>query len=312
PLPTVSLAANDIALLSYTSGTTGKPKGAMNTHGNVMFNACVFQAWSQVTEADINFAIAPMFHITGMVAHAALTLLTGNTLVLMHRFQPSVALELIREFRPTITTGAITAFISLMNTGGIQPGDFSSFTAVLSGGAPISPTANEEFYRLTGQYIHNAYGMTETCSITLGVPVVKSAPVDQATSAFSIGVSVPNTQVLVLGDNGHVVTAGEVGELAVKGPQNMVGYWLQDEATKEAFSEGYLLTGDVGFMDDDGWFYLVDRKKDMINAGGYKVWPREVEDVMYTHPAIREVAIVGVPDGYRGETVKAVVSLKKG
>lgn len=312
PLPTVSLAANDIALLSYTSGTTGKPKGAMNTHGNVMFNACVFQAWSQVTEADINFAIAPMFHITGMVAHAALTLLTGNTLVLMHRFQPSVALELIREFRPTITTGAITAFISLMNTGEIQSGDFSSFTAVLSGGAPISPTANEEFYRLTGQYIHNAYGMTETCSITLGVPVGKTAPVDQATSALSIGVPVPNTQVRVLGENGQAVTAGEVGELAVKGPQNMVGYWLQDEATKEAFSEGYLLTGDVGFMDDDGWFYLVDRKKDMINAGGYKVWPREVEDVMYTHPAIREVAIVGVPDGYRGETVKAVVSLKKG
>src|SRR5699024_10640866 len=127
-----------------------------------------------------------------------------------------------------------------------------------------------------------------------------------------IGVPVPNTQVRVLGENGQAVTAGEVGELAVKGPRNMVGYWLQDEATKEAFSEGYLLTGDVGFMDDDGWCYLEEPTKHMINAGGYKVWPREVEAVMYAHPAIREVAIVGVPAASRGATVKAVVSLKKG
>lgn len=311
-LPAVHLRAGDTALLTYTSGTTGKPKGAMNTHGNVIFNACVFQTWSQVTQADVNFAIAPMFHITGMVAHAALTLLTGNTLLLMHRFHPHVALELIRAYRPTFTVGAITAFISLMNTGEIQPGDFRSFTNILSGGAPISPTANEDFYRLTGQYIHNAYGMTESCSVTLAVPVGKRAPVDQATSALSIGVPVPNTHVQVLDENGQAVAAGVVGELAVKGPQIMAGYWQQEEATKEAFHNGYLLTGDVGFMDEEGWFYLVDRKKDMINAGGYKVWPREVEDVMYTHPAIREVAIVGVPDGYRGETVKAVVALKNG
>lgn len=312
PLPALQLAPADTALLTYTSGTTGKPKGAMNTHGNVLFDACVFQSWAQISVADINLSTAPMFHITGMVAHAALSLLTGCKLVLMHRFHPQVALEIIREQQPTFTVGAITAFISLMNTGAIQPTDFASFNAILSGGAPISPTANDDFFALTGKYIHNAYGMTETCSLALGVPVGKAAPVDAATSALSIGVPVPNTAARIIDEDGRAMRVGEVGELAIMGPQVMKGYWQQEEATKEAFQDGYLLTGDVGFMDENGWFYLVDRKKDMINAGGYKVWPREVEDVMYTHPAIREVAIVGVPDGYRGETVKAVVSLKQG
>jgi len=308
----LSLSSQDTALLTYTSGTTGKPKGAMNTHGNIVFDAFAFTHWADLSVRDVNLATAPMFHITGMVAHAVVALITGCKLVLMHRFHPNVALEIIRTHKPTFTAGAITAYISLMNTGDIKPGDFDSFKTIISGGAPVSPTANADFYELTGKYIHNGYGLTETSSLALAVPIGKKAPVDAASSALSIGVPVQNTTARILDEEGKAVAIGEVGELAIKGPQVMKGYWQQLEATAETFVDGFLLTGDVGFMDEKGWFYLVDRKKDMINAGGYKVWPREVEDVMYTHPAIREVAVVGVPDGYRGETVKAVVSLKNG
>jgi len=311
-LPQISLQLDDVALLTYTSGTTGKPKGAMNTHGNILFNACVFRDWARLESQDGNLCIAPLFHITGMVAHAALTLVAGCPLLLTHRFHPEVILETIRAHRPVFTIGAITAFISLMNTGHIRPGDFDSFRGLYSGGAPIPPATADAFEALTGHYIRNAYGMTETCSVTLMVPQDARAPVDEASGALSIGVPVFNTQVRVLREDGTQAEPGEIGELAKQGPQVMRGYWNRPEDTARIMHEGFMLSGDVGFMDADGWFFLVDRKKDMINAGGYKVWPREVEDALYAHPAVREVAVVGVADTYRGETVKAVVSLKPG
>ena len=311
-LPPVRLLADDTALLTYTSGTTGKPKGAMNTHGNILFNACVFRDWVRLDSGDANLCIAPLFHITGMAAHAALTLLAGCPLLLTHRFHPDVILETIRAHRPAFTIGAITAFISLMNTGHIRPGDFDSFRGLYSGGAPIPPATADAFETLTGHYIRNAYGMTETCSVTLMVPQDARAPVDQASGALSIGVPVFNTLVRILREDGTQADPGEMGELAKQGPQVMKGYWNRPDETARIMRDGFMLSGDVGFMDQEGWFYLVDRKKDMINAGGYKVWPREVEDALYAHPAIREVAVVGVSDTYRGETVKAVVSLKPG
>jgi long-chain acyl-CoA synthetase len=311
-LPSAYPEAGDVALLTYTSGTTGKPKGAMNTHGNLVFNACVFRDWTGLQAGEGNICMAPVFHITGMVAHAATSLLVGSPLILNHRFHPEVFLEAIRRERPIFTIGAITAFISLMNTGMIRPGDFDSFRAIYSGGAPVSPAIADAFEALTGHYIHNAYGMTETASATLIVPQGSRAPVDESSGALSIGVPVFNTVIRVVREDGSPTQPNEVGELMACGPQLMKGYWNRPKETAEAVENGFLHTGDVGFMDEAGWFYLVDRKKDMINAGGYKVWPREVEDVFYGHPAIREVAVVGIPDDYRGETIKAIVSLKDG
>ena len=308
----VPLTADDVALLTYTSGTTGNPKGGMNTHGNMAFNAQTYRDWVGLTPQDCVLGVAPLFHITGSVGHVAVSLLTGCTLVLCHRFQAEVMLEQMRQHQPTFTIGAITAFIALMNHPGAKASDFASFRAIYSGGAPIAPSTLAQFEAFSGHYIHNAFGMTETASPTHFVPLGARAPVDPNSGAISIGVPVFNTEVRIVKDDGQEAAVGEVGEIYDRGPQVMRGYWNMPEATQATMGDGWLRTGDVAFMDAQGWFYLVDRKKDMINAAGYKVWPREVEDVLYTHPAVREAAVVGVPDDYRGETVKAVVSFKPG
>src|SRR5690606_5669556 len=188
----------------------------------------------------------------------------------------------------------------------------ASLTKVYSGGAPIPPSTVRAFQDMFGHYIYNVYGLTETTSPSHAVPVGADAPVDPTSGALSVGVPVFDTVVRVVGDDGRDLPPGEVGELVTSGPQVVPGYWNKPEETAKALPGGALHTGDVGYMDADGWFYLVDRKKDQINAGGYKVWPREVEDVLYEHDAVREAAVVGVPDDYRGETVKAFVSLRPG
>ncbi|MER7011845.1 AMP-binding protein [Saccharopolyspora sp. NPDC000359] len=305
-------APDDVAVLTYTSGTTGEPKGAMNTHAVIAFNAQAFRDWMGLTPADSVLGVAPLFHITGLVGHFALSLLVPCPLVLAHRFHPEVVLDAIREHRPTFTIGAITAFIALAAAEGVSAADFRSFRLVYSGGAPVPPAVNQQFQCATGHYIHNAYGLTETTSITHLVPPGANAPVDPTSGALSIGLPVFGTVVRILDDEGAEVPVGEVGEIAIAGPQVVPGYWGRPEATAAALPGGELRTGDVGFMDAEGWFYVVDRKKDLINASGYKVWPREVEDVLYEHPAVLEAAVVGVPDPYRGETVKAFVALKPG
>jgi long-chain acyl-CoA synthetase len=195
---------------------------------------------------------------------------------------------------------------------GVGREDFASLRTIYSGGAPIAPAVTDSFEEKTGRYIHNIYGLTETNSPSHAVPLGRRAPVDPNSGALSVGVPVYNTVVRILGEDGAELPPGEVGEIVTSGPQVVPGYWGKPEATAESLPGGELRTGDVGFMDEQGWFYLVDRKKDMINAAGYKVWPREVEDVLYGHPAVREAAVVGVPDEYRGESVKAFVSLKPG
>ncbi|GAC78710.1 long-chain acyl-CoA synthetase [Gordonia malaquae] len=304
--------ADDLAVLTYTSGTTGKPKGALNTHGNLAFNAQTYRDWMGLTGDDVVLGVAPLFHITGLVGHVMIAALLRAPLVLTHRFAPDVMVEAIREHRPTFTVGAITAYIALADSGGAEAGDFASLRALYSGGAPIAPAVADRLERVFGAYIHNIYGLTETNSPSHAVPFGVRAPVDAESGALSVGVPVFNTVVRVIDDNGDDVPVGEVGEFATSGPQVVPGYWNRPEATAESMPGGELRTGDVGFMDTDGWFYLVDRKKDMINASGYKVWPREVEDVLYGHPAVAEAAVVGVPDEYRGETVKAFVSLRPG
>jgi len=314
--PPVSFGPADTAFLTYTSGTTGPPKGAMNTHGNVVFNSQAYRQWCELGPDDVVLGVAPLFHITGMIAGVTTALLLGAPLVLTYRFEPSAVLETIRNERVTFTVGSITVFIALMNApdaaDGAQKDALATMTKIWSGGAPIPPSTVKAFQAQFGQYIHNIYGLTETTSPSHGVPAGAIAPIDDTSGALSVGVPIYNTVVRIVGDDGQDLPPGEIGEIVTSGPMVVPGYWNKPEETAHALPGGALHTGDVGYMDEAGWFYLVDRKKDQINAGGYKVWPREVEDVLYQHEAVREAAVVGIPDEYRGETVKAYVSLRPG
>ena len=311
PSPVV-LTADDVALLTYTSGTTGPPKGAMNTHGNVVFGSQLVDEWIGLRDRDVVLAMAPLFHITGLIGHVGCALFSAIPLVLHYRFDPVVAAQMVERYRITYTVGAITAFIALMNTEAVENYDLTSLKKVYSGGAPVPVAAVDAFRDRFGIYIHNGYGMTETTAGTHLVPYQRTAPVDEETGVLSVGVPLCNVVVRVIDDAGNDLPAGEIGQLATTGPMVVPGYWQNAEQTAHALPGGSMRTGDVGFMDADGWFYVVDRSKDMIVASGYKVWPREVEDVLYAHPAVREVAVSGVPDDYRGESVKAFVSLKVG
>ncbi|WAL49313.1 class I adenylate-forming enzyme family protein [Rhodococcus pyridinivorans] len=311
-LPAPAPTPDEVAVLTYTSGTTGEPKGAMNTHGNLAFNAQTYRDWTGLAPGEGVLGIAPLFHITGLVGHVMLAMLARSPLVLTHRFAPNVVLDAIREWKPVFTVAAITAYNALSDAPGATPADFESLRVLYSGGAPIAPAMADRLEKIFGAYIHNIYGLTETSSPSHGVPRGVRAPVDPTSGALSVGVPVFNTIVRVVGEDGKDVPVGEIGEFVTSGPQVVSGYWNKPDKTAESIPGGELHTGDVGFMDADGWFYVVDRKKDMINASGYKVWPREVEDVLYSHPAVREAAVVGVPDEYRGETVKAYVSLQNG
>jgi len=310
--PDVRLGPDDTAFLTYTSGTTGPPKGAMTTHRNVVFNAQTYRDWVGLDSGDVILGAAPLFHITGLIGHVAVSLLTGAPLVLMHRFDAATAIETARAERATFTVGSITVFIALMNAPNASRRALASLRKIYSGGAPIPPSTVAAFQDKFGTYIHNCYGLTETTSPSHAVPFGTRAPVDPVSGALSVGVPVYDTVVRVADENGAELPAGEIGELVTSGPQVVAGYWGKPAETEKALPNGALHTGDVGYMDERGWFYVVDRKKDQINAGGYKVWPREVEDVLYEHEAVREAAVVGVPDPYRGETVAAFVSLRAG
>jgi long-chain acyl-CoA synthetase len=302
----------DIALISYTSGTSGTPKGATNTHRNIMYSAERQATGLALPEAPVYFALAPLFHITGMVCEFGACLSGAGTLVLAYRFEAGVVLDAFAAHRPHYTVGPSTAFMALAAHPSASKDHFASFTTISSGGAPVPPALVEKFRAGFGPYIRNGYGLTECTAPCASVPPHLEAPVDPASGTLAVGLPGPDTVVRVLDEQGAEVPFGAQGEIVVRGPQVVPGYWRRPDATAETFPDGELRTGDIGFMDEQGWLYVVDRKKDMINASGFKVWPREVEDVLYTHPAVREAAVVGVPDGYRGETVKAYISLRPG
>ncbi|MBY8884575.1 AMP-binding protein [Streptomyces sp. PTM05] len=302
----------DTALISYTSGTSGTPKGALNTHGNIAYNAHRQGYVLGLMDGAVIFALAPLFHITGMVCQLSAALTSGDAVALAYRFEPGVVLDALREHRPAYMVGPSTAYMALMARADATAEDFACFQVLSSGGAPLPPAIVAEFRRRFGHYIRNGYGLTECTAPCASVPPGLEAPLDPESGTLAVGVPGPDTDVRIVDDAGHDVPFGERGEIAVRGPMVVPGYWERPEESAAAMPDGELRTGDIGFMDTDGWLYVVDRKKDMINASGFKVWPREVEDVLYTHPAVREAAVVGVPDAYRGETVKAYVSLKPG
>ncbi|KOU54377.1 acyl-CoA synthetase [Streptomyces sp. WM4235] len=310
--PDPCLTASDTALISYTSGTSGTPKGALNPHGALTHNATRQVTGHPLPEGAGYFALAPLFHITGLVCELAACFVNAGTLVLAHRFESGAVLDAFLEHRPAYTVGPATAFMALAAHPAATPDHFASFRVVSSGGAPLPPALVERLRARFGFYLRNGYGLTECTAPCASVPVHLEAPVDPLSGTLSVGLPGADTLVRILDEQGAEVPIGGTGEIAVRGPQVVPGYWGLPEETAKAFPDGELRTGDVGFMDSDGWLYVVDRKKDMINASGFKVWPREVEDVLYTHPDVHEAAVVGVPDPYRGESVKAYVSLRPG
>jgi long-chain acyl-CoA synthetase len=308
----VHIDGDTVGLLLYTSGTTGVPKGALARHSALTFNGTALARWCAVDSRGKILAIAPLFHITGIVCHIVAAFGAQCSLILNYRFEASVVLDAIREHRPTYSIGAITAFNALMNIPDACAADFACFNSIYSGGAPIPPVLRRKFRERFGKPIHSSFGMTESAAPTHLCPLGVEPPVDPESGALSIGVPIYDTDAIIVDEEGRSVRPGIAGELWMRGPQIMVGYWNKPEQTAEAMTDGWLHSGDIAVMDEAGWFYLVDRKKDVIIASGFKVWPREVEDVLYSHSAVREAAVVGVPDSYRGETVKAFISLKPG
>ncbi|MCJ7797273.1 MAG: AMP-binding protein, partial [Thermoleophilia bacterium] len=311
--PPPGLTRNDIAYITYTSGTTGPPKGAMNTHGNVSYAATAFMTAYGVTGDDRVLAMPPFIHVTGSICLLAVAMLVGAPVIACFRFDAGEVLRLIEKWRATYTNGPLTAYIALLNHPSIRERDLSSLKKVLSGGAPVSPGVAQEFEEVTGTYMHDTYGLTETTSPGIITPLGVRGPIDPETGALSIGFPPPGSTAKIVDlETGADLPPGELGEIVIKGPNIVPGYWRRPDESAHAIRDGWLFTGDVGKMESEGWFYLVDRKKDLINVSGFKVWPREVEDVLYQHPAVASACVIGVPDVYRGETVKAYLTLKRG
>jgi long-chain acyl-CoA synthetase len=301
------------AFLAYTSGTTGVPKGAIVTHRAAIHNAEAMREWWSLGPGDVTVAMAPLFHITGLICHLATARASATPLLLLFRFEPGEFLRLVERWQGSFVIGPLTAFIAMLEHPSFDGRDLSSLSKVASGGAPVYPAVVEEWERRTGAYVHNSYGLTESSAPSHLVPAGRRAPIDPASGALSIGVPIPNTESRVVSiEDGGELGPGEVGQIVTRGAGVFPGYWNRPEESAVALLDGWLQTGDVGMRDADGWFYLVDRIKDMIVVSGYKVWPRDVEDVLYRHPAVLEAAVVGVPDDYRGETVVAHVVLRAG
>lgn len=310
PAVTRAIEPSDPALITYTSGTTGPAKGAVATHANLAHGVSVYRDAIGVRESSVILAMAPMTHVTGMVGHLALALSTGGRLVVDGRFDAERMLSLMTSERVTFTIAALTAYKALLALPDTGPPP--SLEALYSGGAPVAPAVARRVRERFGVPLGNAYGLTETTSISHLTPPGAEVPVDPDTGAFAVGFPSPGNEAWIERPDGSHCADGEAGELVVRGPSVIARYWNQPEATAHAIPDGALHTGDVACRDEAGWFYIVDRMKDQINASGFKVWPREIEDVLAEHPDVHEVAVVGIPDEYRGETVKAVVSRRDG
>ncbi|HLS32365.1 MAG TPA: AMP-binding protein [Brevibacterium sp.] len=306
----VAVSPEDPALIGYTSGTSGKAKGALHPHASISSNSRMAAQNAGLPQGAGVVSLAPLFHITGFICQMIASVANGSTLVLNHRFDPPSFLELLRAEKPAFMAGPATVYTAMLASPTFAADAFDSFSSIMSGGAPLPEGLVTRFEERTGHYIGQGYGLTETAAQAVTVPRGMRAPVDPESGNLSTGLPQRDAMVRILDDDGNPVGPREVGEITIGGPMVADEYIGNPQATAESMPAGELRTGDVGFMDEDGWLFIVDRKKDMINASGFKVWPREVEDILYMHPAVREGAVVGVPDDYRGETVVASVSLQ--
>jgi long-chain acyl-CoA synthetase len=300
----------DLALLQYTGGTTGVSKGVMLTHANLRANVEQVRAWFPDADPgrEVMMAVLPFFHVYGLTVCLLLGLRLGAALVLQPRFDLDAVLAAVDKYRPTLFPGVPTMYVAINNAVDLGGHDLSSIKACLSGAAPLPLEVAERFERFSGGRLVEGYGLSEAS------PVAIANPVYGKRKAGTIGLPIPDTLARVAdpSDPDRTMPPGQPGELALAGPQVMKGYWNQPDETAQVLRDGWLLTGDMAVMDEEGYFSIVDRKKDLIIAGGFNVYPREVEEVLYEHPKVLEVAVAGVPDAYRGEIVKAFVVLRPG
>ncbi|WP_395022134.1 long-chain fatty acid--CoA ligase [Dongia sp.] len=297
-----------LAVLQYTGGTTGVPKGAALSHANIYINARQIQLWFHALDKPETkiVGVLPLFHAFAMTCVMNLALAFGACMLLEPRFEALKLLRLIARKHPNAMAGVPTLYNALLNTPGAENFDLSSLEICISGGAPLPREVAKAFKVKTGAALLEGYGLSETSPVTcINPPALGSKP-------GSIGLPVPGTicEIVSLDDRKTLLPTGETGEICFRGPQVMMGYWNKPEATAEVIMDGRLHTGDVGHIDEEGYVFITDRLKEMINCSGFKVYPRLVEEAIYQHPAVRECAVIGVPDAYRGQTVKAVVALK--
>ena len=307
----VIIRPDDVALLQYTGGTTGEPKGAVLSHANLTINVQQIAAWVPGVIEPGNeriMAILPFFHVFAMTTIMNFAVRCGAMMVLFPRFDVRQAIKTFRTLQPTIMPAVPTLFTALLNHPGISSKDLMSLKFCISGGAPLPQVVRKSFEEFAGCRVVEGYGLSETS------PVATCNPFEGLKKDNSIGQPCPGTDVSIrsLEDCRKVVPLGEKGEICIKGPQVMQGYWNRPDATEETFVGDYFRTGDVGYMDDDGFIFIIDRIKDMINCSGFKVYPRRIEDAIISNPAVAEVTVIGIPDAYRGEAPKAFVKLKDG
>lgn len=301
----------DLAALQYTGGTTGTAKGAMLTHKNLLSNALAFAAWIRGAEKDVFLAALPLFHIYGMTTSMIVPISLASKMVLVPKFDPAKILETIQRHKVTVYCGSPTMYSILLANPELGKYDLTSIRVCISGASPLPPQVQNRFMEVTGGFLAEGYGLTEASPVTHCTPVDKSM---KTVKVGSIGLPLPDTEAKIvdLETGEKSLVAGETGELAVKGPQVMKGYWQKPKETATVLRDGWLLTGDIARMDEEGYFFITDRKKDLIKYKDYSVYPREIEDVLYEHPAIKLCAVVGKPEPAVGEIPKAYIVLKEG
>lgn len=309
PTPVPIDPATDVAVLQYTGGTTGLPKAAMLTHANISANARQVAAWcDKPYRGNERFLAAlPFFHVFAMTVILLAALEYGAEIIMMPRFDLKDCLKNIHKKKPTFFPAVPTIFTAIVNAPNVKDYDLTSIKLCISGGAPLPVEAKHAFEKITGCVVVEGYGLSETS------PVLCTNPTVGVNKAGSVGLPMPGTIIEIRSlDDDRILGIGEKGEICARGPQVMKGYWNRPEETAEIMKNGALHTGDVGHMDADGYVFIVDRIKDMINASGYKIYPRVLEDALYQHPAVEETSVVGIPDAYRGEAPKAFIKVRAG
>ena len=298
----------DVAVIQFTGGTTGIPKGAMLTHANIYINVLQLDAWAidLVPGKEVIIGSLPFFHVFAMTVVMDLSIYVGAKVVIQPKFVLDSAIKLMKREKPTLFAGVPTMYTAILNHNSAPDVGMDNVKMCMSGGAPLPVELGVAFNKKIGVSISEGYGLTETS------PVCVSNPYDRESRKGSIGLPIPDTEVVIVDreDPTKVMPLGENGEICIRGPQVMKGYWNRPDATADVITDGMLRTGDVGYMDEEGFTYIIDRDKDLILVGGFNVYPRVVEEAIYEHPAVHEVTVIGIPDDYLGERPKAFVTLK--